>query len=188
MELACSVISESKGHDRGLFDKLVEKHHKQAYNVAYRMSGNHSDAEDLTQEAFIRAFRFFKNYKQDMPFERWLYRIMLNVFIDKLRRKPAAVIWSLDAPINTEEGEFRREIADEEAGPEEVLLARERDDRLQEALETIPDVYRITVIYVDIEGFSYEEVADATRTNIGTVRSRLFRGRRMLKDILGKTH
>lgn len=183
MELTCSNINESHGQDKKLFDKLVEKHHKQAYNVAFRMSGNHSDAEDLTQESFIRAFRFFAHYKRDMPFESWFYRIMENVFIAKLRRKPKHVIWSLDAPINGVDGDYHVEIPDKKDGPEETLLLRERESKIQDALKALPDVFRLAVIYADVEGLSYEEVAEATRTNVGTVRSRIFRGRRMLKKI-----
>ncbi len=185
MELACSVTDDFRGQDRKLFDQLMEKHHKQAYNVAFRMSGNHSDAEDLTQEAFIRAYRFFGQYKRDMPFEGWLYRIMTNVFIDGLRRKPKAMMRSLDQPIAGDNGECYMEIEDKGVGPEEAILSSEVENKIQDALKTMPDVFRLTVIYADIEGLSYEEVAEATRTNVGTVRSRLHRGRRMLREKLG---
>src|SRR5580704_11750857 len=77
------------------FDRLVRRYHKHAYNVAYRMTGNHSDAEDLTQEAFLRAFRFFGNYRRDWPFDNWLYKIMSNLFVDSLRRKPKVKAQSL---------------------------------------------------------------------------------------------
>jgi RNA polymerase sigma-70 factor (ECF subfamily) len=185
LELACSVTDESRGQERKMFDQLMEKHHKQAYNVAFRMSGNHSDAEDLTQEAFIRAYRFFGQYKREMPFEGWLYRIMTNVFIDGLRRKPKAMMRSLDQPISGDNGECYMEIEDKGVGPEEAILSSEVENKIQDALKTMPDVFRLTVIYADIEGLSYEEVAEATRTNVGTVRSRLHRGRRMLREKLG---
>ena len=83
------------------FDQLVRRHQKQAYNVAYRMTGNHTDAEDLTQEAFVRAFRFFGNYRRDWPFDNWLYKIMSNLFVDDLRRRPKAEMQSLDQPLET---------------------------------------------------------------------------------------
>ena len=79
---------------RAEFDHLVQRYHKQAYNIAYRMTGNHADAEDLTQEAFVRAFRFFGNYRRDWPFDNWLYKIMSNLFVDDLAPQaqgPAAV-------------------------------------------------------------------------------------------------
>src|SRR5215468_6577470 len=81
------------------FDGLVRKYHKQAYNIAYRLTGNHADAEDLTQEAFVRAFRFFDRYNRQMPFENWLYRIISNVFIDEILKKPRIKVQSLDQPL-----------------------------------------------------------------------------------------
>lgn len=186
VEFADTVAEVARDGDRREFDTLVERYHKQAYNIAYRMAGNHADAEDLTQEAFIRAFRFFGQYRRELPFDSWLYKIMSNVFIDRLRRRPKAKIRSLDQPVTTDEGEAQFDVADPGAGPEDVVLSREMDGRIQAALETLPEAFRITVIYADIEGLSYEEIAEATKTNIGTVRSRLHRGRRLLRDKLKK--
>jgi RNA polymerase sigma-70 factor (ECF subfamily) len=184
VELADTVSDVARSDDRREFDALVERYHKQAYNIAYRMAGNHADAEDLVQDAFIRAFRFFGQYRRELPFDSWLYKIMSNVFIDKLRRKPKAMIRSLDQPVVTSEGEVQLDVADTACGPEEAVLSREMDSRIQEALDTLPEVFRLTVIYADIEGLSYEEIAEATDTNIGTVRSRLHRGRRLLRNKL----
>lgn len=186
MEFADTVAEVARDDDRQEFDALVERYHKQAYNIAYRMAGNHADAEDLTQEAFIRAFRFFGQYRRELPFDSWLYKIMSNVFIDRLRRRPKAKIRSLDQPVQTEEGEAQFDVADPGQGPEDIVLSLEMDGRIQSALENLPEAFRITVIYADIEGLSYEEIAEATKTNIGTVRSRLHRGRRLLRDKLKK--
>lgn len=186
MEFADTVAEVARDEDRREFDALVERYHKQAYNIAYRMAGNHADAEDLTQEAFIRAFRFFGQYRRELPFDSWLYKIMSNVFIDRLRRKPKAKIRSLDQPVLTDEGEAQFDVADPGNGPEDIVLSLEMDGRIQSALENLPEAFRITVIYADIEGLSYEEIAEATNTNIGTVRSRLHRGRRLLRDKLKK--
>lgn len=184
MELAETISEVARNEDRKEFDRLVQRYHKQAYNIAYRMAGNHADAEDLTQEAFVRAFRFFGQYRRELPFDSWLYKIMSNVFIDGLRRKPKARIRSLDQPIVTDDGEAQFDIADTTAGPEEAVLSNEMDGRIQAALSTLPEAFRLTVIYADIEGLSYEEIAEATNTNIGTVRSRLHRGRRLLRNKL----
>lgn len=186
MELVETVSEVARSQDRREFDALVRRYHKQAYNIAYRMSGNHADAEDLTQEAFIRAFRFFGQYRRELPFDSWLYKIMSNVFIDRLRRKPKAKIRSLDQPIVTDDGEAQFDVADTAAGPEECALSSEMDSHIQAALRTIPEAFRMTVIYADIEGLSYEEIAEVTNTNIGTVRSRLHRGRRLLRNRLEK--
>lgn len=186
MELVDTIVEGARDEDRREFDGLVERYHKQAYNIAYRMAGNHADAEDLTQEAFIRAFRFFGQYRRELPFDSWLYKIMSNVFIDRLRRRPKAKIRSLDQPIQTAEGEATFDVADPSEGPEDIVLSMEMDGRIQVALENLPEAFRITVIYADIEGLSYEEIAEVTNTNIGTVRSRLHRGRRLLRDKLKK--
>lgn len=181
MEIVDTATEVVRDRDRREFDALVMRYHKQAYNIAYRMAGNHADAEDLVQEAFIRAFRFFGQYRRELPFDSWLYKIMSNVFIDRLRRKPKAHIRSLDQPVVTEDGEAQFEVPDTSGGPEDALLSSEMDSRIQAALDTLPEAFRLTVIYADIEGLSYEEIAEATGANIGTVRSRLHRGRRMLR-------
>ena len=170
------------------FDSLVQRYHKQAYNIAYRLTGNHADAEDLTQEAFVRAFRFFDNYRRDLPFENWLYRIISNLFVDDLRRKPKARIHSLDAPVggdgNGGEGNAYFEIPDLRENPERVVLHEELDERIQRALEALPADFRLTVILADIEGLSYEEISETMGCSLGTVRSRLHRGRKLLRGRL----
>ncbi|MBC7806300.1 MAG: sigma-70 family RNA polymerase sigma factor [Akkermansiaceae bacterium] len=169
------------------FDTLVRRYHKQAYNIAYRLTGNHTDAEDLTQEAFVRAFRFFDNYRRDLPFENWLYRIMSNLFVDDLRRKPKARIQSLDAPVGNDpssESNAFLEIPDNRAEPERVVLHEELDERIQKALASLPADFRMTVILADIEGMSYEEISETMKCSLGTVRSRLHRGRKLLRNKL----
>src|SRR5216684_2765377 len=97
-------------NDRKEFDRLVHRCHRQAYNIAYRLTGNSSDAEDLTQESFLRAYRFFDRYNRDMPFENWLYRIMSRVFIDELRKRPKIKTQSLDQPLNSGAQHGEREV------------------------------------------------------------------------------
>jgi len=169
------------------FDKLVQRYHKQAYNIAYRLTGNHADAEDLTQEAFVRAFRFFDNYRRDLPFENWLFRIISNLFVDDLRRRPKARIQSLDAPVGndaTSESNAFLEIPDTRENPERVVLHEELDEQIQKALTALPPDFRTTVILADIEGMSYEEISEAMHCSLGTVRSRLHRGRKLLRSKL----
>ena len=171
-------------NDRKEFDGLVNRCHRQAYNIAYRLTGNNADAEDLTQETFLRAFRFFDRYNRDMPFENWLYRIMSRVFIDELRKKPKFKTQSLDQPLNnTDSGdsEVLLEIPDFESNPEQMLISDALEEHLQNALNTLPEEFRIAVILADIEGLSYEEIAETMNCSLGTVRSRLHRGRKLLR-------
>jgi RNA polymerase sigma-70 factor (ECF subfamily) len=170
------------------FDRLVQRYHKQAYNIAYRLTGNNADAEDLVQEAFLRAFRFFGHYRRDLPFENWLYRIMSNLFVDELRRRPKAKIYSLDNPVTggdlSGDNNAYLEIPDSRENPERVVLHEELDEQIQKALATLPPDFRMTVILADIEGMSYEEISETMRCSLGTVRSRLHRGRKMLRGKL----
>lgn len=179
------ILRQADGHAsrKAEFDRLVERYHKQAYNIAYRMTGNHADAEDLTQEAFVRAFRFFGNYRRDWPFDNWLYKIMSNLFVDDLRRRPKARIQSLDQPLDLggRSDDIYLEIPDMGSNPERMVMSHELDESIQRALNALPPDFRVTVILADIEGMSYEEISTAMRCSLGTVRSRLHRGRKLLR-------
>jgi len=175
-------VADTGSEKRGEFDRLVQRYHKQAFNIAYRMTGNHADAEDLTQEAFVRAYRFFGNYRRDWPFDNWLYKIMSNLFVDDLRRKPKAKLQSLDQPIDGGRNEdVYLEIADPASNPERIVMTDQLDEHIQRALNALPADFRMTVILADIEGMSYEEISVVMRCSLGTVRSRLHRGRKLLR-------
>jgi len=174
--------ADSRTSKKNEFDRLVQRYHKQAFNIAYRMTGNHADAEDLTQEAFVRAFRFFGNYRRDWPFDNWLYKIMSNLFVDDLRRKPKAKLQSLDQPIDGGRNEdVYLEISDVSTNPEKIVMTDELDEHIQRALNLLPPDFRMTVVLADIEGMSYEEISVVMRCSLGTVRSRLHRGRKLLR-------
>jgi RNA polymerase sigma-70 factor (ECF subfamily) len=152
------------------------------------MTGNRDDAEDLTQEAYLRAYRSFDKYNRALPFENWFFRILSNLFVDGLRRKPKQAPLSLDQPLATSEGsdDMVLEVADEESNPEAQLMKTVMDERLQRALEALPAKFRSSVLLCDVEGMSYEEIAQVMGTSIGTVRSRIHRGRLMLRKNLEK--
>jgi len=188
MDVAQSAVglfdaAESRFNKKSEFDRLVQRYHKQAFNIAYRMTGNHADAEDLTQEAFVRAFRFFGNYRRDWPFDNWLYKIMSNLFVDDLRRKPKAKLQSLDQPIDGGRNEdVYLEISDLSTNPERIVMTDELDEHIQRALNLLPQDFRMTVVLADIEGMSYEEISNVMHCSLGTVRSRLHRGRKLLRS------
>src|SRR5262245_61602791 len=181
--LLCGV----QKNDRREFDGLVLRCHRPAYNIAFRLTGNHADAEDLTQESFLRAYRFFDRYNREMPFENWLYRIMSRVFIDELRKRPRFKTQSLDQPLHTGDSgdaDVLLEIPDLESNPEQMTLSDTLDEHLQRALNALPEEFRAAVILADIEGLSYEEIAETMNCSLGTVRSRLHRGRKLLRHKL----
>lgn len=181
--LLVTNAADERSNRRNEFDRLVQRYHKQAFNIAYRMTGNHADAEDLTQEAFVRAFRFFGNYRRDWPFDNWLYKIMSNLFVDDLRRKPKARMQSLDQPLDLggKSEEVFLEIPDATNNPERLVMTDQLEEHIQRALNALPADFRMTVILADIEGMSYEEISTTMRCSLGTVRSRLHRGRKLLR-------
>jgi RNA polymerase sigma-70 factor, ECF subfamily len=168
------------------FERLVSRTQRQAYNMAYRMTGNRDDAEDLTQEAYLRAYRSFDKYDRALPFENWFFRILSNLFVDRLRRRPKQTPLSLSQSLANADGEddFTLEVPDEESNPEHTMLRDMVDERLQKALEAMPKDFRNAVLLCDVEGMSYAEIADQMGTSIGTVRSRIHRGRLMLRKLV----
>jgi len=180
---AKTATAESR---RELFESLLKESYRQAYQLAFRLTGDSSDAEDLVQEAFLRAYRFFYRYKTDMPFTNWLFRIMTNVFIDHTRRRSKARETSLDT-VPSEKG-APKELSDESLIPEKLLIDEEFDVEVQEALRKMTPDFRIAVLLSDLEGLSYEEIAQVMGTSIGTVRSRIHRGRKQLRNHLLKSN
>src|SRR5436190_11621141 len=136
------------------FEELVEKHYRQAYNIAYRISGSATDAEDLTQEALIRAYQSFERYQPELPFANWLYRIIANLHVDELRRRGRARIESIDACAGL------ADIPDYSADPADRVLSQELDGQLQQALDSLSPDFRTAVVLCDVEGLSYEEIAE----------------------------
>jgi RNA polymerase sigma-70 factor (ECF subfamily) len=182
---AAACVKAGDRSEAAHFEELVRSYYKRVYNVAYRLTGNGSDAEDLTQEAFLRAYRSYASYNQGLPFLNWMYRIVGNLHIDRYRRKPKAKILSLDAKLQSQDGEVAIEVPDRSLNPEDAAVAAELGEEIQKALTGLPESFRTAVVLVDIEGLSYEETSDVMQTSIGTVRSRVFRGRQMLREKVG---
>lgn len=172
-------------HEIAQFEEIVRRYSRHVYNVAYRMAGNDADAKDLTQEAFLRVYRALRKIEPGTPLDSWLYRIVTNLFIDMLRKRPKGRVESLDAPVTTPRGsEIERSIPDPSGNPEEVVVTPMLDGEIQRALDSLTDDLRMVVILSDIEGLAYEEVAQAIRVPVGTVKSRLHRARKALRDRL----
>ena len=166
------------------YEAIVQRYARHVYNIAYRMAGNEADARDLVQEAFLRVYRALRRVEPDAPLERWLYRIVSNLHIDLLRKRPRARVESLDAPVETARGEVSKEIADLESSPEAILEREQLDAAIQRALGTLPQELRLVVVLSDIEGLAYEEIATMLRIPLGTVKSRLHRARQSLQQRL----
>lgn len=171
--------------DQGaLFEDLMRKSHRQAYSLAYRLTGNSAEAEDLVQESFVRAFRFFGKYDPSMPFSSWLYRIMTNAHIDSVRRKGKLRTMSLEQ--GGADGGTTWELPDHDSAPDRLMLQESLDEPVQKALNSMTPEFRMAVLLADVEGMAYEEIADVMRTSVGTVRSRIHRGRKQIRKHLMK--
>jgi RNA polymerase sigma-70 factor (ECF subfamily) len=176
------LIEKSKQGDLEAFEKLVILYEKQIYNVAYRFVGNHEDASDLAQEAFVRAFNSIKSFRGEASLKTWLYHIVANVCRDELRKRKRQPVVSLDAPITTEEGEMYRQQEDWSFAPDRICESKEIQETVQKLLgELIPE-YRLVLIMREIQGFTYEEIAAQLGCSLGTVKSRINRARHALKN------
>jgi RNA polymerase sigma-70 factor (ECF subfamily) len=178
--------AETQYRSRKEFEELFNRSHQRAYNLAYRLTGNESDAEDLTQDAFVRAWGAFERYDRRHSFEVWLLRILSNLAIDRWRRQSLIRTHSLDQSYksNGADVQLGSLVPDKAPGPEQQVILRAQGEQIQQALEMLPDNYRTAIILTDIEEWSYEEVAQKMHCPVGTVRSRLHRGRQLLRQHL----
>jgi RNA polymerase sigma-70 factor, ECF subfamily len=179
-------LERLRGGDVIAFNRLVEERHGDIYALLYRLTEDPEEARDLTQETFLQAFRNIAGFRGEADLRTWLYRIAVNQARNrwrwwKRRRRDRTV--SLDAPVGEEGGAtLAAGLRAEASGdPEAQALARERERALLDALSTLSRPYREVIVLRDIEGLSYEEVAQALDMNIGTVKSRLSRGRDELR-------
>jgi RNA polymerase sigma-70 factor (ECF subfamily) len=186
MASATATMTVTPRNDQAEFEALMQRTKRQAYNMAYRMTSSRDDAHDLTQEAYLRAYRSFDKYDRNLPFENWFFRILSNLFVDTLRRKPKLQSVSLDRGAWNTDGddEFVPEIASPDGNPEDILMRGIMDERLQNALAALPVEFRRAVLLCDVEDLSYEEIAARMGTSIGTVRSRIHRGRVLLRKLM----
>jgi len=158
------------------WESIVEQHSDRVFRLALRLTGNRHDAEDLTQEVFVRVFRSLHTY-QPGTFEGWLHRITTNLFLDQARRRQRIRFDALS-------DERAARIASAIASPDAAYADRTFDDDVSAALAALPPDFRAAVVLCDIEGLTYEEIAEILGAKLGTVRSRIHRGRAMLRAAL----
>ena len=167
------------------FEGLASQYQRDLYSAALRMTRDPDDAVDLAQDALAKAYAAFDHFRRGTNFKAWIYRILTNTYINEYKRRQRAPRFiSYDAP--TEDGAPEMEIAStsEDDQPEIATLAQVRDEEVEAALDAIPEEFRQVVVLSDIDEFAYNEIADILRIPLGTVRSRLFRGRRLLRKTL----
>lgn len=178
------LIQRCKQGELEAFNELVARYEKLVFHVAYRLSGNYDDANDVAQEAFIRVFNSIGTFRGDANFTTWLYRIITNVYLDERKKAKAHMQTSIDDYIELEENSVSRQIVDDGPTPEQSVQKMERDQILQQAIMSLPEYQRVMIVLYHTQGKSYEEIAEIMNLAIGTVKSRLNRARLALKEKL----
>lgn len=186
MYLDTDLVARSQNGDLDAFEELVARYERKIYSAAYRLIGNHEDARDLAQEAFLRAFQSIKTFRGEASFLTWMCRIVTNLCRDELRKRSRAYVESLDERITVEEGEVSKQFASEEPGPAEEFEKKELQEKIQGLINNLSPEFRMALVLRDIQGFSYEEIAVQLDCSLGTVKSRINRARHYLKDRLLK--
>ncbi|OPX90749.1 MAG: ECF RNA polymerase sigma factor SigE [Pelotomaculum sp. PtaB.Bin104] len=176
------LVKRAKEKDLSAFEELVRIHQNRVYALCLQLSGSGEDAQDLAQEAFIRAFKAIETFRNEADFGTWLHRITVNVWLNTRRKNGGRQLMSLDEPYKSEDGsEVRHEVADEGSDPQQVLEDKEFRGLVRLALMGLSEEHRAVLVLREIEGYSYEEVSSMLGCSLGTVKSRLSRAREVMR-------
>jgi len=179
-----TLVKRARQGDLGAYDELVRRYQERIYSTVYHMTSNHEDANDLAQEAFIKAYQALKTFKGGSSFYTWVYRIAVNKTINFLKQRKNKTHMSLDdLDFNAEHDPDLVALISEKTPRREINLA-ELHEKLNEAMQRLSEPHRLVVTLHDVQGLSHEEIAEIMECNIGTVRSRLFYARQQLQAYL----
>lgn len=173
--------------DKAVFSELVRRYQSHVERLLYHLAPDWSDRADLTQEVWIRVYRHLHRLQDPARFKGWLSRITTNLFYDELRkRKRFRSPLSLDAPRQLDDGQVDWELPATDPSPVETLMTQEFYGQLRKAISVLPEAFRTTIVLREIQGLSYEEIAEMTGVSLGTVKSRIARARHRLQDDLAR--
>ena len=166
-----------------IFSQLIDNYRNMIYNLAYRMSNNSQEAEDISQEAFLRAYQSLTHFNPSYKFSTWLYQITLNIIRDRFKKKELKYV-SLDAPVETDDSEFYPQPEDLTNNPEQIMTQREDAQAIQQAIYSLPLKYREVIVLRHLQDLSYIEISNILKLPSGTVKIHLYRAREQLRKIL----
>lgn len=181
------LIAKSQQGDLDAFEQLVLTYQDRVYSHCMYLAGDPDDAQDLAQDVFIQAFRGLQSFRQESDFGTWLHRIAVNQWINHCRRNRRIVTFSMDEPFPSRDSDLLRELAATGEGPLEKVERQEINVQIQRALNRLPEEYRLALVLREIEGYHYEEIAALLGCSLGTVKSRINRGRKALKRELDQS-
>lgn len=177
------LVKKTKAGDKQAFTELVNLYKDKIFNLSYRMLGNTHEAEDISQDTFLKVFTNIEKYDEQYKFSTWIYRIATNLCIDRIRKKKAD--FSLDNNWNEEDGmDWYSRLSNENMTPEEEVIINERDQKIQKAILELPPKYRVIMNLRYMEELSIQEISDVVNLSISTVKTRLHRGREHLRKEL----
>jgi RNA polymerase sigma factor (sigma-70 family) len=182
-ELDKTLITSALSGDQEAYRTLMNRHRPAIFHIVFKIVRDQEATADLVQETFMKAFSALATYRAEYKFSTWLYRIGANCAIDYLRKRKIKTL-SLDAPAETVDGKIEIEISDNSYNPERDLEEREKRISINEAIDSLPDKYRLVIIYRHKDNKSYEEIAEVLNIPLGTVKARIFRARELLKKKL----
>ncbi|MCK6620088.1 MAG: sigma-70 family RNA polymerase sigma factor [Calditrichaceae bacterium] len=173
------LITLARGGDQKAFEALLKKYRNLVYHVMFKMVRNPQEAEDLCQEAFIKAFGALSSFNEEFAFSTWLMKIATNNCIDYLRKRKLRT-YSIDEPLQYKDEQVQVELPDHDPTPDKQLLNEERRKLINDAIQSLPPRYRHVIILRHQEEKSYEDIAEILKLPLGTVKARIFRAREML--------
>lgn len=173
------LIARLQKRDEAAFEELIRQYEKKVYTLCFRMCGNSEDAEEAAQDAFLVLWRGIDRFRQESSLSTWIYRLATNACIDTLRRRKKQ-----SGSVSLDDEELFVDAVDTSPQPQETVEHRETQKLLQEGLSALPEEYRKVLILREIEGLSYTEIAESASIELGTVKSRISRGRSLLRNFL----
>ena len=180
------LVGDARKGDVGAFEQLVRRYDRNVFRIAQHITQNREDAEDVVQDAFLKAYQNLGQFQGQSKFYTWLVRIAVNEALMRLRRRRPERMVSLDEDVKTEEDSMPREVADWAPNPEQLYTQAELKDILSKTIQGLPPGFRTVFVLRDVEGLSTEETAEALNLSIPAVKSRLLRARLQLRERLNK--
>jgi RNA polymerase sigma-70 factor (ECF subfamily) len=179
-----ALVEEARTGSRAAFEALFHKYHRRAFAVALGVLKRPDDAQDVVQDAFIKVHKHIATFQGASSFYTWLYRIVMNLAIDHVRRTRKVVEWGDDVQISEAAGDGSLVPRVEDDNPSKTVVRRELSDKIRQALDSLPEYHRAVILLREVEGMSYEEMAEVLDVPKGTIMSRLFHARRKMQDQL----